>query len=160
PEKRFPSCLEFIQSLAQGSTVSATMRPWENGVVSDELPEIAPGEPAQPEQAPNAPNVTLKQADAIPGYTLLECVSANPLGHLWRVQAPDGRERIAQIVNTPAANATTVITRLKQMKHPGLPAVDILRSPSGRVFLVYDFVGGTLRQRFDECRAEDLPGIP
>src|SRR5207247_10515683 len=44
--------------------------------------------------------------------------------------------------------------------HPGLPAVDSLRGPSGRVFLVHDFLGDTLRQRFDECRSDGSPGIP
>src|SRR5437588_8266413 len=73
-EKRFPSCLEFIQSLAQGSTVAATMRPWENGAVAEELPDVL--DDTSPQLAAATPS-EVKQGDSIPGYTLLDCISPN-----------------------------------------------------------------------------------
>src|SRR5262249_12068780 len=98
--------------------------------------------------------------DAIPGYKLLECLAANPLGDIWDVQAPDGRRRLAKILNTLGDQGATLAARLQQLRHPALPELDILRSPSGRIYLVFDAAEQSFLDRYQQCRRDGLPGIP
>src|SRR5207248_9073779 len=55
-DKRFPSCLEFVQSLAHGSTVAVTMRPWESGVPEEELPDVLDDTSPLVAPSPSEPN--------------------------------------------------------------------------------------------------------
>jgi hypothetical protein len=114
-----------------------------------------PPEPAGEESRGRSPG-----ADGIPGYKLLECLAPNPLGDIWRIEAPDGRRRLAKVLNTLGEATAGLIARLQQLRHPALPSTDIHRSPSGRIYLVFDAVEQTFLDRYQECRKEGLPGIP
>ncbi len=157
PEQRFSSCLEFVNHLGQPTgiftTVNLEKRPADISAEPEPCPATG-GEAVLPVRQEPSPF-----PDEIPGFQFLECLSADPLGDLWRVQGPDGRERLAQILPPPPNQGAALVTRLKQLHHPALPATQILSSPSGRVFLVTDLGIRTLRDRFLECRTDGLPGI-
>lgn len=174
PERRFGSCLEFINALEQSSPRSASLDLTKNGMKAlleraelfqnpgpeetTVLVRSCPDEP--PDPVPEESNGKVPDKDAIPGYKLLECLAANPLGDIWRVQAPDGRRRLAKVLNTLGDQGATLISRLQQLRHTALPPMDILRSPSGRVYLVFDAADQSFQDRYQECRRDGLPGIP
>lgn len=174
PAQRFACCLDFVASLEKGKPTT-TVRVSESAPAPEAAAAAAPpAPPAEPEpvqdmgQTQIASQIEsevgaaryLAPEDLIPGYKLLECVGPNPLGDWWRVQGPGGRERLAQLLNTPSANGPALVAKLKQIRHLALPNPDILRSPSGRVFLVFDVSAQPLRERFQECRGEGQRGIP
>jgi serine/threonine protein kinase len=159
PEDRFTSCLDFIQSLAEGREIAAPSPAPAPAAAPPPAAEEEPPPEDATDQEPPAKVTWLAPQDAIPGYELLECLRPNPLGDLWRVQAPDGRIRLALSLNV-ARNRPALVAKLRQLRHPALPRADILSSPSGRIFLVFDPFTQTLGERYNECRQEGLPGIP
>jgi len=175
PDQRFPSCLAFIDSLNQsnvgeagGFRVAPPALPSPQEVAAlfqnpgpeetTVLVRSSPDEP--PDLIREESNGKIPSRDAIPGYKLLECLAANSLGDIWHVQAPDGRRRLAKILNTLGDQGATLAARLQQLRHPALPELDILRSPSGRLYLVFDAAEQSFLDRYQECREEGLPGIP
>ena len=175
PDQRFPSCLEFIKNLMERDPLrSPTIDLSEKGINSmlqdpslfqnpgpeetTVLVRSFPDEP--PDLIREETNGKIPAKDAIPGYKLLECLATNPLGDVWRVQAPDGRQRLAKVLNTLGDQGATLAARLQQLRHPALPVMDILRSPSGRIYLVFDAVQQSFLDRYQECRKDGLPGIP
>jgi serine/threonine protein kinase len=172
PDQRFSSCLEFINSLTEGnsprsgvSKIGLDAVQQNPGLFQNPGPEETtvlvrsfPDEP--PDLIREETNGKIPAKDAIPGYKLLECLATNPLGDIWRVQAPDGRRRLAKILNTLGDQGATLAARLQQLRHPALPLMDILRSPSGRIYLVFDAVDQSFLDRYQECRRDGLPGIP
>jgi serine/threonine protein kinase len=156
PEQRFPSCLDFIQSLTRGHD-SRTM-PIARAAAPPPKEEPALDESIDRETL--ARMAVLLARDSIPGYQFLECSRQHPLGDIWRVRAPDGRQRLAKSLNVASGSGPALVARLKQLKHAALPQTDILASPSGRIFLVVDQFSLTLRDRWKECRNDGLPGIP
>jgi serine/threonine protein kinase len=173
PEQRFATCLDLINSLTAGPTVAARLSaPPPSEMVSSAgqttstsasgLTPLPPGTKPPKYQGPlRGLNPWMDcPADAVPGYQLLACLSTHPLGDHWAVRAPDGRERWLQMLNTPPAEGTNLADKLKRLRHPALPPVEILGAPSGRVYLAFDPFEQTLRERFEECRANGLAGIP
>jgi hypothetical protein len=97
---------------------------------------------------------------ALPGYRFIHCVSQNTLGDVWKALDPQGREGRALCLYGFARHDPGVINRLQEMRHPSLPEADVFWSPSGRLVVVTATQPGTLRDRFDACVAQGLPGIP
>jgi serine/threonine protein kinase len=203
PEKRFPSCLGFIEALVELPS-SATPLPERNGArlrrtvlavrrtpdVPREL-EQTPGdrtpltrkvrrpteEPSPPSPPPPAerkpdraadrapapipvPAVTPAARESLPGYEMLECLGVGPLGPVWSVRSPDGCERWARLLLPAAGTEDRLMDRLRALRHPGLVRIEVIQSSSGRPVLVSDRSGQTLQERFAECVAQGLPGIP
>jgi serine/threonine protein kinase len=155
PEQRFRSCSDFVNSLAVGRMVTPPV----SAAADDEVAE--PKEPSSYVEHPlRSDPWSLAPQDAVPGYHLLAPLSTHPLGDHWLVRTPDGRERWIQLLNVSGRGGAALAEKLRQLRHPALATVDILTTRSGRVYLVYDPFEQTLRERFDECRAGGLSGIP
>jgi serine/threonine protein kinase len=115
---------------------------------------------AEDQASSSGPSLCLE----IPGYHFLECLSRSPLGEVWKVRGPDNRERLAQILPALAGGSAEaerlLFDRLGALRHPGLAPADLLRLSCGRVAVLTVTRELTLRDRFQECREDGLPGIP
>ncbi len=52
------------------------------------------------------------------------------------------------------------LVRLRELRHPALPGLEVVWDLSGRLVLLTDLPRRTLRHRFEECRAAGVPGVP
>ena len=123
------------------------------------LPGPAAPEP-QPAAAESAARLSQPTGVALPGYRFLTCVGRTPLGCLWTVQDPEGRERVAHCLLNVSGFPTENLTRLQTLRHPALPEREVFWGLPGCVVVVSDMGGRTLRDLFDLGRAEGLQGVP
>jgi serine/threonine protein kinase len=166
--------LRFVQAdIALAASREETHPPITPGAQSDQrtIPGIAAADLARltPADMP-LPSFAAAKADplrlpqpsgiALPGYRFLTCVGRTPLGCLWTVEDPDGQERLAHCFLNVSGFTTETLTRLQTMRHPALPAREVYWMPPGSVVIVSDPNRQTLRDRFDQCRAAGLPGVP
>src|SRR5207237_6848975 len=56
--------------------------------------------------------------------------------------------------------AAEAVQRLRVLRHPGLLPLDLVTREPGRVIVVTDAVGRSLRERFQECAAQRQSGLP
>ncbi len=96
----------------------------------------------------------------LPGYRFLSCVGRTPFGCLWTVQDADGRERLAHCFLHLGQVAVEARTRLQNLRHPTLSDREVFWAPPGCLVVVTDLGRQTLRDLFEECRAEGLQGVP
>jgi serine/threonine protein kinase len=97
---------------------------------------------------------------ALPGYRFLQCFSQTPLGDFWTAEGPGGRACRALFLSNLVGDGGPLMARLRALHHPALPPAEVFQGPEGRVVLITDHLGQALRERFDQCLAEGLPGIP
>jgi serine/threonine protein kinase len=98
-------------------------------------------------------------AVALPGYRFLRNLGPCILGELWHAQDPKGNDRHV-LWPLVAANFTKLSARVQELRHPALPETVAMRSPTGRVAIVTECPQWTLRDRFEECREQGMPGVP
>ncbi len=140
-------------SLVRGQLGAAATHPATRPV---RPPPAAP--PAEPDDVP----LHLPQPSGVtlPGYRFLSCVGRSPFGCLWTVQDADGRERLADVLLSLGQVPADVRTRLQNLHHPALADREVFRVPPGCLVIVTDLGRQSLRDLFDECRAEGLQGVP
>jgi serine/threonine protein kinase len=101
---------------------------------------------------------------ALPGFRFLGCLNQGQLGEIWKVEGPDGRERLARLLPVCAGGSAEaearLVARLGALRHAALPPAEVLRTPAGRVAVVTEVGGLTLRDRFQECLEDGSSGIP
>jgi serine/threonine protein kinase len=120
--------------------------------------------------SPVVPTATTSAADPVhlpqpsglvlPGYRFVTCVGRTPLGCLWTVEDSDGQERLAHCFLNVSGFTTETLTRLQTLRHPALPAREVFWVPPGSIVLISDSGRQSLRDRFDQCRVDGLPGVP
>jgi serine/threonine protein kinase len=98
-------------------------------------------------------------AACLPGFRFLACVLQGTLGDLWQLEDPEGRQKRA-LALLPTPDPARLAARLKALRHPALFPTEVVEAPGERVLLVFDHPEPTLRERFEQCRASGLPGIP
>src|SRR5260370_1979382 len=92
-------------------------------------------------------------------YDFLKCLGRNPLGEVWKVKGADGKARRAQFL--PHGENQAALQRLEFIhSHEGLLPLELAQRADGQAILVTDFSPRTLRDRFDECWRQGMPGIP
>ncbi len=201
PDRRFPSCLHFVQALVFGVDPDAAAPPpasrpmarflhtpptevpseSRNVTVVTKRPQIPAAFTGKKGLAvtlsPAAPPSTVsamreaKRDDrpnaatglTLPGYQLLAQVHRGSLGELYAARDEDGQER--QIRYLPNGGDDTemdrwLLTRLGSLDDPVLPRLEVKRLANGRLVLIADAVRETLQDRFDDCVAGGMKGIP
>ncbi len=183
PRARFASCLEFVQALlevpggldpaaaCQPKSSSLLRRPTvfkKTGLIALPARRAASDTDAgRPELRETATNLVLPSPSscaALPGFRFVDGLLQSPLGELWRVETEEGSPRLAHLlpgflVGFPEIESRLLDT-LETLQHPALPAVEVFRSPAGRLVLVTESFTQTLRDRFAECQGQGQRGIP
>jgi serine/threonine protein kinase len=128
----------------------------------------APRDPPSHESLQSSTNGTFSEAAARaglpPGCRIQSCVSRGSCSEVWKVRDPLGQERVVRIyLGTSATEPRTeqrLLPELSGLRHPALPPVEVLRREPGRLVLLTEPTGKTLRDRFHECQSQKQLGIP
>jgi serine/threonine protein kinase len=169
PEKRFGSCMEFVNALLTRSVLAGASARAKKG------PKGHADSSGQKATAPSADTDTVLQKQdtdsahpgaqapvkLLPGYRFLECLSRSPLADQWRVESPNGKRRLAKVLYgfVTGERLKNAMVRLIAIHHPLLAECKAVASDSGRLVILSNLVDKTLRDRALEGQARHLPGI-
>jgi serine/threonine protein kinase len=184
PRQRFPSCTALIAALfATGAgpevvcgveqTPPVSGSPTIVEVVSRRAPDHSavrsaadhmPETPASGRNAAGLEEVAPAVGEFRAGLEFLACLDHSPLCEVWKVRGTDGRLRMARFIHgfgrLSAGAEKEAVERLAFLAHPALAKMEVARHGRGTLILAGDLPGATLAERFQEYRAQGLPGLP
>ena len=118
------------------------------------------------------------QAEPIPGYKLIERLGGGGFGEVWKCEAPGGLHKAVKFVfgDLSAAVSDSVtdhgddghrakqelkaLSRVKTVRHPFILSLERYDIIDGQLIIIMELADRNLWDRFKECRAQGLPGIP
>src|SRR5437763_1328504 len=110
------------------------------------------------------------QAEPIPGYRLIERLGGGGFGEVWRAEAPGGLHKAIKFVfgdlssaddnSQRAEQELKALSRVKTVRHPYILSLERYDIIDGQLIIVMELADRNLWDRYKECRAEGLPGIP
>jgi hypothetical protein len=110
------------------------------------------------------------QAEPIPGYRLLERIGGGGFGEVWKCEAPGGLQKAIKFVfgdlnrdgdtGHRAEQELKALSRVKSVRHPYILSLERYDILDGQLLIVMELADRNLWDRFKECRAQGLPGIP
>ena len=109
--------------------------------------------------------------EAIPGYRLMERIGGGGFGEVWKAEAPGGLHKAIKIIHGDlrsvdkdgsrhAEQELRALKRLQAIRHPYLLSLERYDIVDGRLLIVTELCDCNLWDRFRQCRAQNLPGIP
>ncbi|HZY84233.1 MAG TPA: tubulin-like doman-containing protein [Gemmataceae bacterium] len=109
-------------------------------------------------------------AEPIPGYRLIERIGGGGFGEVWKAEAPGGLFKAIKFVFGDLASAgdngqraeqeLKALSRVKTVRHPYILSLERYDIIEGQLIIVMELADRNLWDRFKECRAQGLPGIP
>jgi hypothetical protein len=107
---------------------------------------------------------TLKSSEPIPGYVVQERIGVGGYGEVWSAQAPGGLTKAIKFVygyfdDARAARELKALERIKQVRHPFLLSLERFEIVDGQLIIVTELADKSLKDRYEELRAEGLEGI-
>jgi serine/threonine protein kinase len=110
------------------------------------------------------------RTEPIPGYKLLERLGRGGFGEVWKCEAPGGIHKAIKFVygeldtagddGKPAEQEHKALDRVKQVRHPFILSLERYDVIDHQLVIVMELADRNLHDRFRECRAQGLPGIP
>lgn len=113
----------------------------------------------------------LPNAEPIPGYRLIERLGRGGFGEVWKAEAPGGIHKAIKFVygdvestfgndGQMADQEYKSLNRVKGVRHPFILSIERFEVIDGRLTIVMELADRNLWDRFAECQAAGLPGIP
>lgn len=109
-------------------------------------------------------------AEPIPGYKLMERLGGGGFGEVWKVEAPGGIFKAIKFVygdlqttneeGQRAEQELKALNRVKTVRHPYVLSLERYDIVDGQLMIIMELADKNLWDRFRECKAEGLPGIP
>ncbi len=109
-------------------------------------------------------------AEPLPGYRLLERLGGGGFGEVWKCEAPGGLLKAIKFVHGDlrasgendrrAEQELKALSRVKTVRHPYILSLERYDIIDGQLMIVMELADRNLWDRFKECRARGLPGIP
>jgi serine/threonine protein kinase len=111
-------------------------------------------------------------SEPIPGYRLIERLGGGGFGEVWKAEAPGGLYKAIKFVygdmesgdddedGSRAEQELKALNRVKTVHHPYILSLERFDITDGQLMIVMELADRTLWDRFKECRAQGLPGIP
>jgi len=110
-------------------------------------------------------------AQPIAGYRLIERIGGGGFGDVWKAEAPGGLLKAIKIIHGDLRNIDPdgarhaeqelkAIKRVQAIRHPFLLSLERYDIIEGRLLIVMELADCNLWDRFRECRAQGLIGIP
>ncbi|MFO0844995.1 MAG: tubulin-like doman-containing protein [Gemmataceae bacterium] len=100
-----------------------------------------------------------------PGYHLVDRIGFGGYGEVWKVAAPGGLDKAVKVVygdltGPRAEQELKALERIKGVRHPFLLSLERVEALEGRLLIFTELADQSLLDRFRECRAAGLPGVP
>ncbi|HYO25170.1 MAG TPA: tubulin-like doman-containing protein, partial [Lacipirellulaceae bacterium] len=102
---------------------------------------------------------------SLPGYTLSTRLGAGGYGEVWLAHAPGGLTKAVKFIfgsynERRAEHELRALQKVKEVRHPFLLSLERIEVVDGRLVIVTELADGSLKDRFDQCIRQGLPGIP
>jgi len=106
-----------------------------------------------------------KSTQLVAGYAVTKRIGAGGYGEVWRAEAPGGLPKAVKFVygrldDGRAVAELKALHRIKEVRHPFLLSLERIDVVEGQLIIVTELADGSLKDRYDECRAAGMPGIP
>jgi len=103
--------------------------------------------------------------EPIPGYKLVKRIGAGGYGEVWTAEAPGELVKAIKFVyglldEDRAARELKALNRIKGVRHPFLLSLERIEVVEGQLLIVTELADCSLKDRFEEHRKKELPGIP
>src|SRR5262249_51128163 len=103
--------------------------------------------------------------EPIPGYKLVKRIGAGGYGEVWRAEAPGQLVKAIKFVyglldEDRAARELKALNRIKGVRHPFLLSLERIEVVQGQLLIVTELADGSLKDKFEEFRKTNVPGIP
>src|SRR5205807_6867099 len=112
-------------------------------------------------------------AEPIPGYRLIERLGGGGFGEVWKAEAPGGLFKAIKFVYgelqsedaslddpSRAEQELKALSRVKTVHHPYILSLERYDIIDNQLLIVMELADRNLWDRFRECRAQNLIGIP